>query len=81
MIALHPDETTESIVDFCVSQQKPFVVVPCCVFSRLFSQRMWKGKLVTNYWDFIDYLKAKHPSIQMTKLDFVGANNALWSVF
>ena len=39
IVALHPDEATESIVDVCVKYQKPFVVVPCCVFSRLLPNR------------------------------------------
>lgn len=39
IIALHPDEATGSIVEFAVKHRIPFVVIPCCVFSRLFPMR------------------------------------------
>ena len=81
IIALHPDEATESIVDFAIQFKIPFVIVPCCVFSRLFPMRIWKGLTVTKYEDFIDYLLSKHKSIQKSKLDFEGSNIALWSLF
>ena len=81
VIALHPDEATEPIVDFAVQHQIPFVVVPCCVFSRLFPNRLWKGSTVTSYHDFLDYLASKHSSIQKSQLDFEGANIAVWSTF
>ena len=78
VVALHPDEATESIVDVCVQYEKPFVIVPCCVFSRLFPHRSH----ITTYHQFIDYLQSKHPTIQKTNLEnFQGANVALWSTF
>ena len=78
VVALHPDEATESIVDVCVQYEKPFVIVPCCVFSRLFPHRSH----ITTYHQFIDYLQSKHPTIQKTNLEnFQGANIALWSTF
>ncbi|GFH52765.1 hypothetical protein CTEN210_09241 [Chaetoceros tenuissimus] len=88
IIALHPDEATGDIVDFAVENKLPFVVVPCCVFSRLFPFRFIPSKdggdqqkLVSTYDDLIEYLVSKHPSIRMSKLDFDGANTAIWSTF
>mmetsp|Transcript_11966 Transcript_11966/g.25501 ORF Transcript_11966/g.25501 Transcript_11966/m.25501 type:complete len:643 (+) Transcript_11966:204-2132(+) len=40
IVALHPDEATGSIVETAVKHEIPFVVVPCCVFSRLFPDRI-----------------------------------------
>jgi hypothetical protein len=41
-VALHPDEATEACVRFAITNRKPFAVVPCCVFSRLFPyRRVW----------------------------------------
>lgn len=40
IVALHPDEATGSIVETAVEHKIPFVVVPCCVFSRLFPERI-----------------------------------------
>lgn len=36
---MHPDEATESIVDLALAFNKPFAVVPCCVFAHLAPQR------------------------------------------
>mmetsp|Transcript_4597 Transcript_4597/g.6520 ORF Transcript_4597/g.6520 Transcript_4597/m.6520 type:complete len:668 (-) Transcript_4597:1723-3726(-) len=110
IIALHPDEATGSIVDFAVQHRIPFVVVPCCVFSRLFPMR-WKPlaevqfdilenyndndnnnisnnnknkplrQVVSTYTDLIEYLVDKDPSICISRLNFDGANLALWSTF
>ena len=34
VLGLHPDQATDSIVDFAMHFGKPFAVVPCCVFPR-----------------------------------------------
>jgi hypothetical protein len=88
IVALHPDEATGGIVDFAVKHKIPFLVVPCCVFSRLFPNRFKPLKqdspqreIVSTYDDLIDYLMNKDSSIQMTQLDFDGANKSLWSIF
>mmetsp|Transcript_24414 Transcript_24414/g.30044 ORF Transcript_24414/g.30044 Transcript_24414/m.30044 type:complete len:547 (+) Transcript_24414:73-1713(+) len=86
IVALHPDEATGDIVDFAVKHKIPFIVVPCCVFSRLFTtrykpQRQGQAEIVSTYDDLIEYLLDKDDSIRVSKLDFEGANLALWSVF
>ena len=82
IVALHPDEATDAIVDTAVQCQIPFVIVPCCVFCRLFPhRRMPSGEMVSTYPQLLDYLQAKHPSIQRTTLPFVGANTVLYSTF
>lgn len=83
IVALHPDEATGSIVDMAVRKRVPFVVMPCCVFSRLFPDRYLPGSgdPVSTYDDLIQFLMAKDPEIQKTVLPFDGANIALWSTF
>lgn len=82
IVALHPDEATDSIVDMAVAKQIPFCIVPCCVFARLFPHRQKvSGEPVSTYEDLIEYLMAKHHSIRKTTLPFEGANVALWSTF
>lgn len=88
IIALHPDEATGDIVDFAVEHRIPFLIVPCCVFSRLFPHRFIvdendKGKVrfVSTYKDLIQFLARKDRSIRISKLGFSGANIALWSMF
>lgn len=39
LIGLHSDGATEAIVDAALLYQKPFVIVPCCVFPNLFRER------------------------------------------
>jgi hypothetical protein len=92
---LHPDEATGVIVQTAVEHQIPFVVVPCCVFSKLFPERIkplvegregtsgldGNGLVVSTYYDLIDWLVAKHPSIRVSRLPFDGANLAVWSTF
>lgn len=84
IVALHPDEATDAIVDMAVRKRVPFVIMPCCVFSRLFpDRRLPKSKEdpVNTYDDLIAYLVAKDPAIQKTVLPFEGANIALWATF
>lgn len=82
LVALHPDEATGEIVQQAVKHRIPFVVVPCCVFARLFPNRETKdGRSVSSYEDLLDFLQDQDPSIQRTKLSFGGKNYALWSIF
>jgi hypothetical protein len=83
VVALHPDEATEFAINFAIEERKAFVIVPCCVFSRLFPHRKLpsSNKPVSTYKDLLEYLQAKNPSTQMELLQFEGANNALWCAF
>lgn len=83
IVALHPDEATGDIVEFAVKHQIPFVVVPCCVFSRLFPDRLKPGtrEIVATYDDLIEWLVGKDPSIRLSTLPFDGSNKAVWSMF
>lgn len=83
IIALHPDEATDSIVDMAVKKRVPFAIMPCCVFSRLFPDRRVpdSAQPVRTYDELIEYLVAKDVAIQKTVLPFEGANIALWATF
>jgi hypothetical protein len=84
IVALHPDEATGVIVQTAVENKIPFCVVPCCVFSRLFPERInpgGKGGVVSTYYELIDWLVASHPKIRVTTLPFEGANIAVWATF
>ena len=84
IVALHPDEATDAIVDTAVARRLPFLLVPCCVFFRLFPHRRKRGSLnepVSTYDDLLDYLGAKENSIQRVTLPFEGKNTLLWSAF
>jgi hypothetical protein len=82
LIALHPDEATADIVQAAVKYRIPFMVVPCCVFARLFpDRRMSNGGPVSTYEDLLEYLQKMDASIQRSSLPLEGRNIVLWSTF
>lgn len=54
MIGLHADGATEAIVDIALYYQKPFVVVPCCVFPNFFRHRMVPSLPAVDNSDSVD---------------------------
>jgi len=84
IVALHPDEATGIIVQTAVQNKIPFCVIPCCVFSRLYPERInprGRGGVVSTYYELIDWLVNLHPAIRVTRLPFEGANIAVWATF
>lgn len=80
IVGLHPDQPTGDIVEYCVKHKKPFAVVPCCVFYRLFPERRLKrsGKPVHSQEDLVEFLCDMHPKIKCDKLPFDGANDVVY---
>ena len=79
VLGMHPDQATESIVDFALLHKKPFAIVPCCIFLRELGSHRFDAnqKLVTTYEQFVDYLQNKHPKIKRDFLGFRGRNMIL----
>ena len=44
IIGMHPDQATEPIIDMALKYQKPFAVVPCCVFAHENPHRRLKNR-------------------------------------
>lgn len=79
VVAMHPDEATEPAIDWAVEKNKPFFIVPCCLFSRLFPERrLSDGSLVENTSDFVRYLRDKHPEARVETLSFEGSNQCVY---
>ena len=71
-----------SFVFIVITHNSSSVVLPCCVFSRLFPERKRRqGGLVSTYYELIDWLIGLHPAICVTTLPFEGANIAIWATF
>lgn len=81
VVGLHPDQATDHIVDYALAFGKPFAVVPCCTFAKLFPLRkMADGRQVRSYEQLLDHLQAKHPEIHRTTVDgMAGRNVVLYS--
>ena len=86
VLGLHPDEATESIVDWAIAHQRGFCIVPCCVFARLFPDRHLSDsstasgfRQVRTHQDLCTYLLRKHKGIRCTELSFEGMNKCLWA--
>jgi hypothetical protein len=79
VVGMHPDEATEPIVDYALSRNLPFAVVPCCVFATAFAhRRLRNGSSVNTYEELVQYLKEKSPAIQSTFLNMHGRNQVLY---
>jgi len=70
IVGLHPDEATEVIVDLAIKYDKPFAVVPCCVFPTMFPGRVGRdGEEVRSHAQFCDYLEDKHEGVMRVELE------------
>jgi len=81
IIGLHPDQATGSIVQVASERNKPFAVVPCCVFSAEFpDRRLSDGSHVHSFEDLIIWLheQAKAP-VEQAELQLLGKNLVLFS--
>ena len=84
LVGIHSDEATEWIVDTAIAHNKPFLVVPCCVFPSLFPERIHPltAAPVVSHQDFVDYLLAKRyasgAAVVHENLPFAGRNQCIW---
>ena len=61
--------------------RRPFLVVPCCVFSNLLPKTRQDGSPVISTEDFIEYLCEKDPvNIRRESLPFRGRNVVLYKL-
>jgi len=79
IIGLHPDQPTGDIVDMALALDKPFAVIPCCVFPKIFDQRTLPcGTPVRRYEQFIEWIVSKNPLIRKKDLGFGGRSLVLY---
>lgn len=84
ILGLHADGATEAIVTAALKYDKPFVVVPCCVFPNLFrDRRVWDEETkqmvaVRSHEQFCRYLLSKDSRFRLDTLPFEGRNVAIW---
>ena len=79
VIGLHPDGATDAIVDFALEHDKPFALLPCCVYRKQFPERRLPGGgTVKTYEELLDYLQARSDGIQRASLGFEGRDVVLY---
>ena len=79
VVGMHADQATEHIIDFALSNKKPFAVVPCCVYASYFpARKLSNGSQVSTYEDLIQYLMEKDSGIGKVELAFEGRNILLY---
>eukprot|EP00761_Pharyngomonas_kirbyi_P007703 gb/GECH01007713.1/.p1 GENE.gb/GECH01007713.1/~~gb/GECH01007713.1/.p1 ORF type:complete len:468 (+),score=110.58 gb/GECH01007713.1/:1-1404(+) len=81
IIGMHPDEAAEPIVDTALKIGKPFAVVPCCVFPRMFpDRRLRNGDAVVDINEFVSYLREKETEdeIKLAHLPIEGKNKVVY---
>jgi hypothetical protein len=83
LIGLHADGATEAIIQAALKYNKPFAVVPCCVFPKLFPQRMVhdvgaEAVQVRTVEQFCKYLLGLDDRFQTAVLPFEGRNVAVY---
>ena len=78
-MGMHPDQATCPILDAALTLNKPFCIVPCCVFPSLFPDRRTSdNEPVTTYPQYIRYLTERDSRIKTAFLPFKGRNLVLY---
>jgi hypothetical protein len=79
VIGLHPDGATDAIVDFALQHDKPFALLPCCVYRKHFPERRTpSGGSVKTYEELLEYLQSRSDGICRASLGFDGRNVVLY---
>ncbi|KAK3251716.1 hypothetical protein CYMTET_38949 [Cymbomonas tetramitiformis] len=79
IVGLHPDGATDALVDAAIAANKPFAVVPCCVFPNTFTaRRTCSGGRVRSHEELCAYLCGKAPDIHVAALPFEGRNQVVF---
>jgi len=78
VVGMHPDQATEAMVDLALAHGKPFAIVPCCVFPKLFAaRRLSDGGSVSTYSELVEYLLQKDASLERTELQLLEGRNTV----
>ena len=73
VVGLHPDEATSPIVECARRHGKPFAVVPCCVYPKMFPERRTPdGRAVRTYSQFLEHLAGL--GCETAEMDIPGRN-------
>jgi len=80
IVGLHPDQSTDYIIDYALKTGKAFAVIPCCLHSKQFSgKKNSERQAIRDFGKLLEFYKRKAPGcIFSTTLDFEGKNTVLY---
>lgn len=79
LVAMHPDQATDLVFETALALNKPFAVVPCCVFADANPHRVLaNGAPVRTYDEMLEYYQAKSPDVRRARLAFEGRREVLY---
>ena len=79
LVAMHPDQATDLVFETALALNKPFAVVPCCVFADANPHRVLaNGAPVRTYDEMLEYYQAKAPDVRRARLAFEGRREVLY---
>jgi hypothetical protein len=79
VVGLHPDQATNGVLDFAMEANKPFVIVPCCVFPTMFQRHLSNGEQVLTTQQLVEWIRVKGAA-SVTALPFSGANTVCYKL-
>jgi hypothetical protein len=79
VVGLHPDQATNGILDFAIEANKPFAIVPCCVFPTMFQRHLSNGEKVLTTQQLVEWIQVKGGA-SVTALPFSGANTVCYKL-
>ena len=72
-------QAAEPIIDFAQRTQRPFAMVPCCVYPAEFPhRRLPDGTLVRKYEQLLEYMQSRSSCIKVVTLPFEGRNQVVY---
>mmetsp|Transcript_96047 Transcript_96047/g.299104 ORF Transcript_96047/g.299104 Transcript_96047/m.299104 type:complete len:413 (+) Transcript_96047:107-1345(+) len=78
VVGMHPDQATGGAVELACEFELPFAVVPCCIFSDEFPDRMLgsgpDARCVRTHDDLVAWLQLCSPGSEKDFLNFRGKN-------
>uniref|UniRef100_A0A6U3T390 C3H1-type domain-containing protein n=1 Tax=Ditylum brightwellii TaxID=49249 RepID=A0A6U3T390_9STRA len=81
VVGLHPDQAVGDIVAFANRLGLPWCVVPCCVYSKLFTKRRIKdGSIVRTHEQLVQWLCETNPNARVATLGFEGKNKVIYTL-
>jgi len=80
IVGLHPDQSTDYIIDYALKTGKPFAVIPCCLHSKQFSgKRNSERQAIRDFGKLLEFYKRKAPGCIFSRtLDFEGRNTVVY---